>query len=53
MKWRYLLLITSQIAYYCMGSNLGWAPIIVEWMRTWPGVTGENREIFYVRYIDW
>lgn len=45
--------MTATIAYFCMGSNLGWTPIVVEWMRNWPGVTGRNREIFYVRYIDW
>lgn len=44
---------TAMIAYFAMGSNLGWTPIDVEWLRTNPVVSGTNREIFYVRYIDW
>ena len=36
-----------------MGSNLGWTPIDNEWRRQISGVDGRNREIFYVRYIDW
>jgi len=46
----------ATIAYFAMGSNLGWTPIDVEWRRTgpsWPGMHGRNREIFYARYIDW
>lgn len=44
---------TACIAYYAMGSNLGWTPIDNEWVRNIPGVDGRNREIFYARYIDW
>lgn len=44
---------TACIAYYAMGSNVGWTPIDVEWRRTIGGVNGRNREIFYARYIDW
>jgi len=44
---------TACIAYYAMGSNLGWTPIDNEWRRQISGVDGRNREIFYVRYIDW
>lgn len=46
----------ATIAYFAMGSNLGWTPIDVEWRRTgpaWAGMHGINREIFYARYIDW
>jgi bacteriorhodopsin len=43
----------ATIAYYSMGSNLGWAAIAVEFPRSDPGVTGTYREIFYARYIDW
>lgn len=45
--------MTACIAYFTMGSNLGWTPIDVEFLRTSPKVAGVNREIFYVRYIDW
>lgn len=41
------------IAYFSMGSNLGWTPIDVEFMRGDPKVSGRNRQIFYARYIDW
>lgn len=44
---------TACIAYYAMGSNLGWTPVDNEWVRNIPGVNGRNREIFYARYIDW
>ncbi|KAK5163593.1 uncharacterized protein LTR77_010542 [Saxophila tyrrhenica] len=44
---------TASIAYFAMGSNLGWTPIDVEWVRMVAGGEGRNREIFYVRYIDW
>lgn len=46
------LCFTACIAYFAMGSNLGWTPIDVEWQRT-GSVAGVNREIFYARYIDW
>jgi len=45
--------ITACIAYFAMGSNLGWTPIDVEFIRGSGIVGGINREIFYVRYIDW
>lgn len=41
------------IAYFTMGSNLGFTPIQVEYVRSDPKVAGLYREIFYVRYIDW
>lgn len=41
------------IAYFAMGSNLGWAPIDVQFQRDRANVAGVNREIFYARYIDW
>lgn len=44
---------TATIAYFTMGSNLGWVPIDVEFRRPNSIVSGVNREIFYVRYIDW
>ncbi|KAG9848533.1 bacteriorhodopsin, partial [Aureobasidium melanogenum] len=45
--------LTACIAYFTMGSNLGWTPIDVEFPRTWSKVAGVNREIFYARYVDW
>jgi len=45
--------ITASIAYFSMASSLGWAPIIVEFRCRNPVACGINREIFYVRYIDW
>jgi hypothetical protein len=41
------------IAYFTMGSNLGWTPINVEWLRSESIVRGVNRQVFYARYIDW
>jgi bacteriorhodopsin len=41
------------IAYFTMGSNLGFAPIAVEYSRSDPEVRGMYRAIYYVRYIDW
>lgn len=43
----------ATIAYFAMGSNLGWTPIDVEWQRPFAGLDQRNREIFYARYIDW
>jgi bacteriorhodopsin len=46
--------LVASIAYFCMGSNLGWTAIQVEFER--PNnqyVAGNMRQIFYVRYIDW
>ena len=45
--------LVAAIAYFSMASNLGWTPITVEFPRSNPVVSGSNREIFYVRYIDW
>jgi bacteriorhodopsin len=45
--------MTASIAYFSMASNIGWAPISVEFVRSNPKVAGLAREIFYVRYIDW
>ncbi|KAI5208672.1 family A G protein-coupled receptor-like protein [Aureobasidium subglaciale] len=45
--------MVAAIAYFSMASNLGWTPIDVEFQRNDPEVRGINREIFYVRYIDW
>jgi bacteriorhodopsin len=45
--------MVAAIAYFSMGSNLGWTPIEVEFQRSNPVVRGIEREIFYVRYIDW
>ena len=45
--------MVAAIAYFSMASNLGWTPIDVEFRRSDSRVAGVNREIFYVRYIDW
>ncbi|KAK3674319.1 hypothetical protein LTR78_005788 [Recurvomyces mirabilis] len=46
--------MVATIAYFSMGSNLGWTPIQVEFPRGQGSkVGGLEREIFYVRYIDW
>ena len=45
--------MVAAIAYFSMASHLGWAPIDVEFPRSDSTVRGVNREIFYVRYIDW
>ncbi|KAI7536081.1 family A G protein-coupled receptor-like protein [Hortaea werneckii] len=45
--------MVASIAYFTMGSNLGWTAINVEFPRNDPVVRGSDREIFYVRYIDW
>lgn len=47
------VVFTAAIAYFTMGSNLGFTPIAVEFQRSDPKVAGQFREIFYVRYIDW
>jgi bacteriorhodopsin len=47
------LCLVAAIAYFCMGSNLGWTAIEVEFLRSSPRVHGNMRQIFYVRYIDW
>ena len=45
--------LVAAIAYFTMASNLGWTPITVEFFRHKSVVAGTDREIFYVRYIDW
>ena len=45
--------MVAAIAYFSMGSHLGWTPIDVEFERSDPRVAGVAREIYYVRYIDW
>jgi bacteriorhodopsin len=47
------VVFVASIAYFTMGSNLGFTPIEVEFPRSNPKVSGTYREIFYVRYIDW
>ena len=47
------VVFVAAIAYFTMGSNLGFTPIAVEYQRSNPKVSGRFREIFYVRYIDW
>lgn len=46
------LLFTACIAYYTLGSNLGYAATNVEYQRGGK-VAGVTRQIFYTRYIDW
>lgn len=45
--------LVAAIAYFSMGSNIGWTAIQVEFRRRSPKVAGMMRQIFYVRYIDW
>lgn len=45
--------MVASIAYFSMASNLGFTPIPVEFHRSSHLVSGNYREIFYVRYIDW
>lgn len=45
--------LVASIAYFTMGSDLGQTPITVQFLRHNSKVHGVNREIFYVRYIDW
>lgn len=44
--------LIASISYFCMGSNLGWTAIQVEFERSSPKEHGNMRQIFYVRYID-
>jgi len=44
--------LVAAIAYFSMGSNLGWTAIQVEFERRDPKEAGNMRQIFYVRYID-
>lgn len=45
--------MVAAIAYFTMGADLGQTGIKPEFMRTNSKVSGNLREIFYVRYIDW
>ncbi len=45
--------LVAAVSYFCLASNLGWTAVNVEFRRSSPRVRGFNREIFYVRYIDW
>ncbi|KAM0718113.1 hypothetical protein Q7P37_006445 [Cladosporium fusiforme] len=45
--------MVAAVAYFSMASHLGWTGIPVEFQRSDPRVAGINREIYYVRYIDW
>ncbi|KAL8706937.1 MAG: hypothetical protein Q9201_000098 [Fulgogasparrea decipioides] len=49
--------MVAAIAYFTMASDLGQTGIPVEFVRSNSKVSGtatnQNREIFYVRYIDW
>ncbi|KAF1947259.1 putative opsin-like protein [Clathrospora elynae] len=47
------VVFVAAIAYFTMGSNLGFTPIHVEYSRSNPKVSGSYRSIYYVRYIDW
>lgn len=47
------VVFVASIAYFTMGSNLGFTPIEVEFRRSDPIVRGNYRAIYYVRYIDW
>ncbi|THH18897.1 hypothetical protein EW146_g2184 [Bondarzewia mesenterica] len=46
-----IILITASLAYFSMASDLGHAPITVEFNRSHVGPI--TRNIFYVRYIQW
>lgn len=49
--------LVAAIAYFTMGADLGQTPITVEFVRSNRKVSGtptnQDREIFYVRYVDW
>lgn len=45
--------LTAAISYFTMASNLGYAAIEVEFLRSGKRVRGATRAVFYVRYIDW
>jgi bacteriorhodopsin len=53
LSFKAAITLVASIAYFTMASNLGYAAIPVEFMRSNPKVAGNFREIFYVRYIDW
>ena len=45
--------LVAAIAYFTMGADLGETGIKPEFIRSNSKVSGNLREIFYVRYIDW
>ncbi|PCH38215.1 family A G protein-coupled receptor-like protein [Wolfiporia cocos MD-104 SS10] len=45
-----IVLTTATIAYFAMASDLGAAPVLIEFPRGSPRV---DRQVFYVRYIQW
>jgi len=45
--------LVSTIAYFAMGSNLGWAPVRVEFVRFGHVVRGTYRQVFWARHINW
>jgi len=45
--------MVATIAYFSLASDLGFAPIPVEFQRGSHHVSGRVRQVFYVRYIDW
>lgn len=47
------VVFVAAIAYFTMGSNLGFTPVQVDFVRSSPRVAGMYRSFFYVRYIDW
>lgn len=47
------VVFVAAIAYFTMGSNLGFTPIEVEFKRSDAVVRGTYRAIYYARYIDW
>lgn len=47
------VVMVAAIAYFTMGSHLGWTAIDVEFQRSSSIVRGMDREIYYARYIDW
>jgi len=48
-----LVFFVSTLDYYALASNLGFAPIPVEFHRSRHTVAGNVRQIWYSRYIDW
>lgn len=45
--------MVAAIAYFTMGADLGETGVQVEFVRSNSKVSGNIREVFYVRYIDW
>lgn len=48
-----LVFFITTLDYYALASNLGFAPIPVEFQRSRHTVSGDVRQIWYSRYIDW